>query len=452
MEKKSILIVEDEVIIAENIKKHLQKNGYNVLGIITMGEDALEALPLLKPDIVLLDIKLEGSMDGIQVAEIIRQQYQIPVIFLTSYGDDATLSQAILSEPFGYILKPFDERELVINIEMAFYKHRMEQKLRDNERFLRQIINSVPDSIFVKDRQGKYLLANESFAGMLDLPVAELEAKTDRELAGLGNLQEDDLLAYTGGNSYPPASEPQIFRLRKNDQDRWYRRISLPVTNGKGKNMLSVVIDITDSKRSEANLEMSLQKMQKLFTDTVNGLVSAAEMRDPYTAGHQRRVASLATAIAREMQLSADQLDGIRLSALIHDIGKILIPPEILSKPGKLSEMEFKLVQFHSQAGYDILKNIDFPWPVADIVLQHHERLDGSGYPAGLKGDNIMLEARIICLADVVEAMASHRPYRPALGMEAALREINTFQGIFFDQRAVQICNKLYEQGNLTFD
>jgi HD-GYP domain-containing protein (c-di-GMP phosphodiesterase class II) len=170
------------------------------------------------------------------------------------------------------------------------------------------------------------------------------------------------------------------------------------------------------------------------------------EMRDPYTAGHQRRVGKLSSAIATRMSLPADQIDGIRMAADIHDVGKIYVPAEILSKPGQLTEIESSIIRTHPRVGYDILKTIEFPWPIAAIVHQHHERIDGSGYPNGLSGEAILLEARIVCVADVVEAMSSHRPYRPAHGIEMALDEISRGRGRIYDPQAVDACLALFRQ------
>ena len=172
------------------------------------------------------------------------------------------------------------------------------------------------------------------------------------------------------------------------------------------------------------------------------------EQRDPYTAGHQRRVADLAEAIATDMALSAEQIIGIRMAAVVHDIGKIHVPAEILSKPTRLSDAEYEIIKTHPKIGWDVLKNIDFPWPVAEVVYQHHERLDGSGYPRGLKGDEILLEARIVMVADVVDAMSEFRPYRPALGILPALQEIMKQKGTLFDERVVNTCLKLFLEKN----
>lgn len=194
-------------------------------------------------------------------------------------------------------------------------------------------------------------------------------------------------------------------------------------------------------EQHETTLRQSLEQ-------SIQAIAATVEARDPYTAGHQHRVAELATAIAREMGLQEEQISGIHLAAMIHDLGKIHVPAEILSKPGKLSDIEFMLIQIHPQAGYDIVKDIRFPWPIADIVLQHHEKLDGSGYPQGLKGEQILLEARIITVADVVEAISSHRPYRAGRGIDAAFEELEGNRGTLYDPRAVDICISLFrEQG-----
>lgn len=197
-------------------------------------------------------------------------------------------------------------------------------------------------------------------------------------------------------------------------------------------------------ERHEALLREGLEQ-------TVQAIAATVESRDPYTAGHQKRVAELATAIAREMKLAEEQIEGIGFAAVIHDLGKIHIPAEILSKPGRLTDIEYKLIQTHPQAGYDIIKDVRFPWPIAQIILQHHECLDGSGYPLGLKGDAILIEARIIAVADVVEAISSHRPYRSALGIGPALEEIEKGRGALFDPDAVDACIRLFTQKQFAF-
>lgn len=205
------------------------------------------------------------------------------------------------------------------------------------------------------------------------------------------------------------------------------------------------------SLRLAHGLEESLKRLQAMMQQTVETISAILEMRDPYTAGHQRGVTRLACAIAAEMGLDADQIAGLQVAGFLHDIGKIVVPAEILNRPGQLSQFEFNIIKTHSQVGYDILGKIDFPWPVATIVLQHHERLDGSGYPAALTGSDICLEARILALADVVEAMASHRPYRPSLGIGEALAEIARNKGRLYDPEVVEVCIRLFKEKGFSF-
>lgn len=221
--------------------------------------------------------------------------------------------------------------------------------------------------------------------------------------------------------------------------------------DGRSK-VIIYVEDITKRKSVEAELKLSFWKLHKTIETTIYAIAKMVEKRDPYTAGHQERVAKLATAIAAKMKLSEDSINSVYMASLIHDVGKMYVPAEILSKPGQLSLPEFSIIQTHPTFGSDILGDIEFPWPVAESVVQHHERIDGSGYPLGLKGDQIIAEAKIIAVADVVEAMASHRPYRPSLGIEKAIAEIKRFSGIRYDPSVVDACLELYENEEFDFD
>ncbi len=226
-----------------------------------------------------------------------------------------------------------------------------------------------------------------------------------------------------------------------------------PFMNSEGK-MIGIVEDLKDIrglKRSEEELKDTLKKLRKAMKGSIRAMASTVEMRDPYTSGHQARVADLARAIAREMDLSREQIDGIRLAGLIHDLGKISTPAEILGKPGQLNQYEFGIIRSHPQVGYDILKEIEFPWPIAQIILQHHEMMDGSGYPQGLTGEDILVEARILAVADIVEAMSSHRPYRPALGIDKALEEISQNRGVLYDPNVVDACFRLFTEKGFEF-
>jgi len=208
---------------------------------------------------------------------------------------------------------------------------------------------------------------------------------------------------------------------------------------------------LIDAKQAIERNKRAEIRLRDALTKSIEALSLAIEKRDPYTAGHQKRVSELSVAIAKEMGLPKEQIEGLRLGALIHDIGKIQIPLEILSKPGKLNELEYQIIKTHPRAGYEIIKHIDFPWPIAEMILQHHERMDGSGYPMGLKNGEIILEARIIAVADVVEAMSSHRPYRSALGIEAALQEIEKNKGKLYDPQVVDACIKVFKKKGFKF-
>jgi PAS domain S-box-containing protein/putative nucleotidyltransferase with HDIG domain len=248
--------------------------------------------------------------------------------------------------------------------------------------------------------------------------------------------------------------ETEAHGFDNNGNEVWSKIVATPFRNENGEitGALEVVIPITESKRAEEALKQSNAALLKTMDDTVQAMAVTCEMRDPYTAGHQHRVAQLAVAIAEELHLSDKEKKGIRVASLLHDIGKMSIPAEILNKPGKLSQIEFNLVKMHVQAGYDILEGIEFPWPVARIVYQHHERMDGSGYPAALAGKDIMIEAKILSVADTVEAMVSHRPYRAALGIDKALEEISLNRGKLYDADVVDACLKVFGDKGFIFE
>lgn len=232
------------------------------------------------------------------------------------------------------------------------------------------------------------------------------------------------------------ASETGVF-------DKEEQKLLLDMANNLAYAIISLQIRLEGNQTAQ-KLEKSLEKMQRILMQAVTSLGTALDTKDPYTAGHQKKVVRLAVAIAEELGLSKDQIEGISVAGNLHDIGKINVPSEILSKPGKLSNLEFAMIKTHCQAGFEIIKEIEFPWPVAEVLLQHHERMDGSGYPRGLRGNELLLESRIMAVADVVEAMASHRPYRPALGINVALEEISNNRGILYDPDVVDACLRVF--------
>ncbi len=430
--KKKILIVEDERIIAEDIRKCVLNCNYDVIGIVPTGQDTLLIVKEEKPDLILMDIMLEGKLDGIETAEKIISKYDIPVIYITANADDKILKRAKKTNPYGYLIKPFEEIDLNAALEIAFYKYNADKELIRSEKRFRKLIQENTDVIIVIDRKRMIQFINN--AGEM------LFEKSKEQLINTKFEYKFDCEQFCEFEIEQKSGQKRIIEMHVVETE-WEHK---PV-------YLATLRDITFRKKIENELKTSNIKLQKLMEETVNGLVSAMEMRDPYTAGHQRRVAALATKIAEEMGLNKDQVNGIRIASLIHDIGKIHVPSEILSKPGKLTEIEFAIVKSHSKAGYDILRTIEFPWPVAKTVLQHHEKLDGSSYPNGLTDDDIIIEAKILCVADVIEAMSTHRPYRPALSIEKALEEIIKNKSIKYDASAVDACVKIIREQNFNF-
>ncbi|OEU68264.1 MAG: histidine kinase [Desulfovibrio sp. S3730MH75] len=454
-ERSRILIVEDEAIIALNIKGSLNALGYTTIGVASTGEKAIELALEQLPDLILMDIMLEGDMDGIETAEKINKEYCIPVIYITAYADEETLSRAKITEPFGYIIKPFEDRELSLTIEMALYKHRAECALKENRRWLKTTFNSIGDAVITTDKYGQIKSVNKTASLMLGCSAEYLFAKkfsSEVDMVEPTSFKHLNILDDFANNKENTLQIDDATLKTKNK----LIPVSVNISGIKDrKTTIGTVIvlrDISQLKQSEAALKNSLKQLRHTFDETVASLAIMSEKRDPYTSGHQQRVAELACRIAIKLQMSVEDIHCIKIAGILHDVGKFSIPAEILSKPTKLTDIEMSLVKTHPEVGYEILKEISFPWPVAKIVLQHHERIDGSGYPTGLSGNNILLEARIIAVADVVEAMSSHRPYRPALGFEKATDEIIRGRGTHYEPNVVDACIAVIKDDKFSFD
>ncbi len=313
-----------------------------------------------------------------------------------------------------------------------------------------QLLDAASDSIFLYHLDGTIVYANEASHQMHGCPGGELIGKNMRSILSPRYAERFESRFARIMQGAEPCFESVHVCV---DGSEVPVEVHVRVIDVNGVKMgLSVSRDITDRKRIEDELRQALAQTRAGFEGIVHGMASLLEIRDPYTAGHQRRVARLAISMAREMGFTEERIEGVRVAGLVHDIGKISVPAEILSKPGRLSESEFSLIKSHALVGYDILKPIEFPWPVAQIVLQTHERMDGSGYPSGLRGEEILLEARILAVCDVVEAMASHRPYRPALGVEDALEEISRGSGVVYDPAVADACLKVFAGGAYNLD
>jgi PAS domain S-box-containing protein len=332
-------------------------------------------------------------------------------------------------------------------------RKRAEEALRESEKKYRNILENIEDGYFEVDTAGNFTFFNDSTCRILGYSADELKGMNNREYTDDKNAKK---IFKVFNEVYRTGISTKIFdwELIRKDGSKCFVEtvVSLITDSNKVKTgFRGIARDISERKRSEEELDNSFKQLRVALGGTIQALAVAVETRDPYTAGHQKRVADLSRAIATEMGLDINRTDGLRMAGVIHDLGKMAVPAEILSKPSRLSAIEYNLIKIHPQAGYDILKDVEFPWPIAQIVLQHHERLDGSGYPDGLKGDEILLEARIIAVADVVEAIASNRPYRPGLGMEKALGEITQNRGILYDPAAVDACLRLFSEKGYKF-
>lgn len=322
----------------------------------------------------------------------------------------------------------------------------------------RSLLEDMSEGAITMTPDGLILFSNHRFAQMVKSPLSSIVGNKIYQWLNIENHQKlDDLLAKDPSEKKRVqlsliAKDGEIFpvylsvsKLRIGDETDIYCLVATDLTEEKQLEEM-----VTAKKMALAALKAS-NELEQSLEESIKAIANTVESRDEYTAGHMKRVGQLAPAIARELGLSEDRIHGIELASNIHDVGKIGIPVEILTKPGILSKVEYMLIQTHVEAGYDIIKNIKFPWPIALMVYQHHERMDGSGYPQGLKGDEILLESRIIAVADVIEAMSTHRPYRFVLGIDAALDEIKQGRGTRFDADAVDACVKLFAEKRFAF-
>jgi len=324
-----------------------------------------------------------------------------------------------------------------------------EARVRESEERFRSLAERVPGFVTIKDSDHRYLYLNSLLGSRNEL----------EEDAWLGKRPEDVWMEEEAAVSNEAAERAlagdmidEVVTMRRGEETQYYHSLHFPIVRESAPPLVGgLMIDVTDQVEAQEEVRRQAEQLRRTVEGAVLAMSQVVETRDPYTAGHERRVAELATAIGQQMGLEGAELDGLRLGSLIHDIGKISVPAEILAKPGRLSPVEFNLIKQHSRAGYEILSVIDFGRPVAEMVLQHHERLDGSGYPSGLTGGELLPETKILAVADVVEAMSSHRPYRAALGTEAALAEIRDGAGTRYDAEVAAVCERVMVEQGFTF-
>jgi len=444
--KQTILIVDDDPNLTKTLSDIIRLQGYAPL-VAAKGKTALDKVNGISLAVALIDLKLP-DMDGLEVMrEIKKRSSHTECIVLTGYGSQESAIEAVNLGAYGYMQKPYDVEQLVLTIRRAVEKQEIHEALRKSEASLAEAQRIARLGNWDWDIEENDFLWSDEIYRIFGLAPQEFGATyeaflnsvhpEDREFAKVSvdeALYEGKPFNMDHRIALPDGSERIVHEQAEVFFDE----------TGNAIRMIGTVQDITERKRADEELQHTLEKLRKALGGIIQAVALTVEARDPYTAGHQRRATNLARAIATEMGLSEEQIDGIRMAGVVHDLGKISVPAGILNKPGRLTKNEFAIIQTHPQVGYDVLKTIEFPWPVAQIVHQHHERIDGSGYPAGLKGEEIMLEARILAVADVVEAMCSHRPYRPAWSIDEALGEIRQNRGVLYDPEVVDACLSLF--------
>ena len=323
----------------------------------------------------------------------------------------------------------------------------------ESDDLLKIIFEFAPDAYYLNDTRGRFISGNRAAETLLGYRREELIGKSFLEMDILSKGQIAKSLKLLALNALRKPTGPDEFALKRKDGSQVFVEIRTYPASIKGKTVvLGIARDVTERKNATEKLEENFQKLLRSRNSIIQAMAAIVDMRDPYTAGHQKRVAYLAGAIAVELGLSPDQVDTIKIAGLIHDLGKISVPAEILSKPGRLDDEELQLVREHPTTGYNILASIELLSPIAKIIYQHHERMNGSGYPLGLSGAEILLEARVLSVAETVDAMLSHRPYRPALSIERALRELRQERGTLYDARVVDACLALFKKRNFSLE
>ncbi len=353
----------------------------------------------------------------------------------------------------------FDEKGRLLALEGIIIditqQKEAEIALRESEKRFRSLIENVPSiSVIGYDSSHRIFFWNKASEQFFGFSAGEVCNKKLEDVIFPVEKRDEMKLLIDDWIKNDKAILPGETVFTRKDGSTFFAHSSHAMLRNSQneKELYCLNVDLTELHQTKQDLQRSLQNFKEALDGTIRALTIAVETRDPYTAGHQVGVAKLACAIARELNFSDDQIEGLRVGCLLHDIGNLNVPAEILNKPGQLTEIEYTLLKTHPQFGHEILRRINFPWPVAKMVLQHHERLDGSGYPNGINGDEIMLEAKIIAVADVVEPISSHRPYRPALGIEKAIEEIEKGKGRLYDEEIVDICVRLIREKGFRFD
>lgn len=463
-----ILVVEDYEGLRKLVQKELERYGFITDGV-NSGEEAIKWVKNNNKSLVIMDYKLPDMSAEEVIKELVDEKVNVHFIIMTGYGDIKVAVEMMKLGVKDYIIKdssfldliPNAAKRVISDLENEIKLIKAEDALKSSEENYRLLAESVNDLIWKADLDLKFTYVSQSVKRMLEYSPDELlniklEKLLTKESAKRLHDFYDKAIHKKEGNDHVNSKSQMIeLEQRKKTGTTVWTEISVSLiydSNKRVNGFMGVTRNITERKIAEQKIAQSFKDLRNLLEASIQAMGKATEIKDPYTAGHQRRVGILSYEISKRMKLTEEQCEGVRLAAAIHDFGKIYVPAEILSKPGILSENELCIIKSHPEVGFDILKTIDFPWPIAKIVLQHHERINGSGYPNGIKGDDISIEAKIISVADVVEAMASHRPYRPALGLKEAIKEIKKNRGILYDPKIVDICIDIITSPNFKFE
>lgn len=450
-ENLRVLMIEDSEDDALLILRELRKNGYHTAYERVETESEMRAaLSGREWDLILSDYNMPhfSTSEALSIAK--ESGIDVPFIIVSGAIGEENAVLLMKEGAHDYVMKDrLGRLAPVISRELQEAEERKSRrKAEDLHRKADFIINTSKDMMALINRDYVYETVNRSFC-------KAFQKDNPKEMIGL-SVQD-----VWGQEVFEQKIKSDIDRCLKREEIETEAWFDMPVTGnqcfeiiytpyrsnqGSITHVIWVAHNITNRKKADQQINESYQRLQKTFEETVHALSALVEMRDPYTAGHQKRVALIARAIATEIGLPDHRVQGIWVAALVHDVGKIRVPSDILSKPGRITKAEFELIKEHPQTGYEVLSKIDFPWPVAQIVLQHHERINGSGYPRGLKEQEILIESKIMGVADVVEAMTYRRPYREALGLDVALQEIKQNEGILYDPEVVQACIKIFTE------
>jgi HD-GYP domain-containing protein (c-di-GMP phosphodiesterase class II) len=482
-----ILAVDDDPAILDLFEQILNGDsksnkiyGSFEIDCCAQGQEAVDAVKLSIAEnrpfaVIFLDLNMPPGPDGEWAAEQIQKLDPYTNIVLVSGFVHANPGKFTKNSDFSdkllYLQKPFHRREILqfatalstkwqAENELRTLHSQMENVVGERTHALQQTNKQLRKEVVNRQQTEKALHVSEiNFRNMIYSNADGILILDDNSIVRFLNPAAETIFgtkaAHFVGQTFEHLiilDKPTELDIIRGDGKSVVAEMRVMETEWEGeKAFLASLRDITDRKRMQQRLQLSVDNLKEVMDGTIRAMALAVEMRDPYTSGHQHRVAELARAISETINLPVKDIEGVYMAAAIHDIGKISLPAEILSKPVKLTEIEMKMIQAHSKVGYDILKGIDFTWPIARIVLQHHERMDGSGYPNGLGGNEILIEARIIGVSDVVETMASHRPYRPAMGLDKALGEVSRNKGKLYDEKVVNACLKLFSEKGFQF-